>query len=337
MNQGHDHDDEHRHDEHHDHHQHEHEQGEHSHRHGHGGHHHHHVDANTSDARLIWSIALNVLLSVAQIIGGAIAGSLSLVADAIHNLNDAAALVLALVARKIARRPADEIRTFGYRRTELIGALMSLTLLLGVGVYLIYEAVMRAFDPQPVQGWIVVILAGIAFVVDAATVLLTWAMAKGSLNVRAAFIHNLSDALASVGVMIAGTVIILFQWYWADLVATVAISLFIFYHGWGMMKQTIRILMDSVPEGIELDKVVAKMEAVEHVHDVHHVHFRQIDETHASLEAHVLVDVENLPHLETIKAALKQGLKDEFGIEHSTLEFETQDVEPHDDQVIVQD
>lgn len=297
-------------------------------------HHHHHDVADTSDARLIFAIGLNVLLTVAQVIGGLLGGSLALVADALHNLNDAAALLLALIARRVARKPADEKRTFGYRRAELIGALINLTLLILVGLYLIYEAVSRAFNPQPVQGWIVIILAGVAFLVDAFTVLLTWAMSKGSLNVRAAFVHNMADAAASIGVMVAGTVILLFDWYWADLLATVVISAYILWEGFGMMRQTIRILMDSVPEDIDLNELVATMESVEHVENVHHVHMWQLDEHHRALEAHVLIDTEQLPQIEAIKTALKELLHERYDIDHSTLEIETHLAPPHDNSVI---
>ena len=130
-----------------------------SHDHSHG---HHHDTSQMSDTRLIWAVGVNLLLTIAQVIGGLIAGSLALVADALHNLNDAASLGLALIARRIARRPADRKRTFGYRRAEIIGALINLTTLIIVALYLIYEAISRFFDPQEIGGWIVVIVARMA-------------------------------------------------------------------------------------------------------------------------------------------------------------------------------
>ena len=178
-------------------------------------------------------------------------------------------------------------------------------------------------DPQPIAGWIVVIVAGVALAVDVWTAILTFAMSKGNLNVKAAFLHNVSDAAASVGVMLAGTLILLFQWYWTDLVATLIISAYILWGGVAMMRSTIRILMDSVPEGVDLHEVVAAMQSVEHVRDVHHLHLWQLDENHIALEAHVVIDPLDFAHLEKIKAALREMLHERFAVEHSTLEIET--------------
>lgn len=299
---------------------------------------HHHDTSEMSDARLVWAVAVNLLLTVAQIAGGIISASLSLIADALHNLNDAGSLVLALVARKIARKPADRRRTFGYRKAELIGALINLTTLIIVGLYLVYEAVWRFFDPQPIAGWIVVIVASVALVVDVATAMLTFAMSKGSLNIKAAFVHNLSDAFASVAVIVAGMLILLYEWYWADWVATLIISGYILWHGAVMMRSTIRILMDSVPTGIELDRLKYRMESVDGVRGMHHLHVRYLDEHHTALEAHVVIEPTDAGRMEWIKHSVKTLLAEEFGIGHSTLEFELRgeqiDRDTHDRNVI---
>jgi cobalt-zinc-cadmium efflux system protein len=285
-------------------------------------HHHHHDTANASDGKLVAAVAVNVLLTAAQVVGGIASGSLSLIADALHNLNDAASIGIALIARRIARKPADKVRTFGYRKAELIGALINLTTLIIVGLYLIYEAIWRFFDPQPIAGWIVVIVAGIALVVDIVTAALTYAMSKDNLNIKAAFVHNVSDALASVGVIIAGTLILLFGWNWADLVATLAISAYILWQGFTMMRSTIRILMDSVPEGIDLDEVVTAMIAVPGVEDVHHVHIWNLDEHHVALQAHVVSIDFDSGAIYKMKQEMRQVLQQRFDIGHSTLEVE---------------
>lgn len=285
------------------------------------------------DRRLWIAVGINVLLTIAQVVGGLAAGSLSLVADALHNLNDAASIGIALAARRIGRRPPDKRLTYGYRRAELVGAVINLTTLIVVGLYLIYEAVRRFFDPESVDGWIVVIIAGIALVIDVATAALTYSMSRGSLNIKAAFVHNLSDALASVGVIIAGTLIILFEWYWADLAATLAISAYILWQGATMMRSAILILMDGAPPGVDFDSVVAAMEAVPGVESVHHVHLRQLDEDHAALEAHVLVHRMD-ESAEPIKLGLRERLAAQFGIVHTTLEFETAAASDHNTAVV---
>lgn len=295
---------------------------------------HRHHDASQSDGRLFLAVAVNLLLTAGQIIGGVVSGSLALIADALHNLNDAAALGIALIARRIARRPADARRTFGYRRAELIGALINLTALLIVGLFLVYEALVRFFEQRPISGWIVIVVAGLALLVDLVTVALTYTMSRGSLNVRAAFVHHLADALASVGVMIAGTLILLYEWYWVDLLAALAISGYILWHGLIMIRATIRILMDSVPHGIDLHELVKAMETIEHVQNVHHVHVRQFDEHHRAMEAHILIDIEQVSLLERIKADLKHLLAERFDIHHSTLEFEFDRTLPHSREIV---
>lgn len=289
------------------------------------GHSHYPDPEQAGDRRLLAAIAVNVLLTGAQIVGGVISGSLSLVADALHNLNDAASLGIALIARRIARRPADKVRTFGYRKAEVIGALINTTTLIIVGLYLVYEAVARFLQPEPIDGWIVVIVAGIALVVDLATALMTFSMAKENLNIKAAFVHNVADALGSLVVICVGIVVLVFQWYVADLIATLLLAGYILLQGYRLMSESIRILMDSVPADLDLDGIKARMAAVPGVQEVHHVHIRQIDEHHRALEAHI-VAWEGFEDAEAIKRALKELLRREFAIAHTTLEFESRGV-----------
>src|SRR5690606_14231254 len=158
-------------------------------------HSHRHMDAEAGDRRVFLAVVINVALTVGQLIGGVLAGSLALIADAVHNLSDAISLGIAFFARKIARRQSDERMTFGYVRAELVAALINYTTLIAIGVYLAYEAVLRFFSPQEVEGWLVVGVAGLALVIDAVTALLTYSLAKTSANIRAAFLHNVADAL----------------------------------------------------------------------------------------------------------------------------------------------
>ncbi len=286
------------------------------------GHDHHHHDVDTmDDHRLGWAIAINMLLTLAQVIGGIVSGSLALIADALHNFSDAASLLIAWVARKIGRQPADRFKTFGYKRAEVIAALINLVTLVLVGLYLIYEAIWRTFEPQIIEGWMVIIVAGIALVIDVATAILTYRMSKRSMNIRAAFLHNVSDALASVGVIIAGTVIVLYGWYWVDSLLTLLIAGYVLYQAATLLPKTIHILMEGVPENISIEEVIKLMEQVEGVLNVHHVHLWQLDEYKNALEAHVVVA--DFGETEQIKRALKLELERVFSIAHSTMEFET--------------
>ena len=281
----------------------------------------HHQDVESmGDRRLLLAIIANMLLTVAQVVGGIVSGSLSLIADALHNFSDASSLLIAWLARRIGRQPADDLRTFGYRRAEVIAALVNLVILVLVGLFLIYEAIWRVFDPRIIEGWIVVIVAGIALIVDVATAVLTWTMSKHSMNIRAAFLHNVSDALASVGVMIAGSLILLYGWYWTDTVLTLVIAAYVLYQAASLLPKTIHLLMEGTPEGLSVADVKAAMEAVQGVQNVHHIHLWQIDEHRSALEAHVVIDC--FEDTAGIKNALKQQLNKDFEIAHSTLEFE---------------
>ncbi|EGV50567.1 cation diffusion facilitator family transporter [Candidatus Endoriftia persephone] len=284
-------------------------------------HDHQHHDVETmGDRRLAIAIAFNMLLTLAQVIGGVISGSLALIADALHNFSDASSLFIAWVARKIGRQPADHFKTFGYKRAEVIAALINLVTLVLIGFYLIYEAIWRIFEPQVIEGWTVVIVAGIALVVDIATAILTYHMSKTSMNIRAAFLHNVSDALASVGVIIAGALILLYGWYWSDTLLTLLIATYVLYQAATMLPQTLHILMQGTPKDIVIDDVIHAMQQVAGVSNVHHVHIWQLDEYRNALEAHVVTS--DVSQMEPTKAALKEVLTQRFSISHSTLEFE---------------
>jgi cobalt-zinc-cadmium efflux system protein len=286
-------------------------------------HDHAHIDPESGDRRVSLAIWANALLTVAQIVGGVFAGSLALMADALHNFSDMASLVIAFVARKIARRPADARMTFGYGRIEIVAALINYTTLILVGVYLIYEGGMRMIDPPQVAGWTVVILGAVALVVDTLTALLTYSMQKGSVNIRALFLHNLSDALASIAVIIGGTLIIHYDLRWVDPAITIGIALYILYLALTEIGGPIRMLMLGSPPDMDVGAVVKAMTSVDGVGDVHHVHLWQMQEHEVALDCHVVLVSRDWADFETVKRALKTKLEDDFGITHSSLEFET--------------
>lgn len=283
-------------------------------------HHHHHETEAMSDSRLVAAVAVNVLLTLAQIIGGIVSGSLSLIADALHNLNDAASLALALFARKVGRKPADKLMTFGYGQAEVIAALINLTTLIIVGLYLVYEAILRFIDPKPVEGWIIVIVAGVALVIDVATALMVRVGAKHSVNIKAAFLHNVSDALASVGVIVAGTLILLYDLYVADLIVTLIIAAYVLYQGFSLLPRTIRLLMHATPDGLEFDRVVEAIRGVEGVRGVHHVHIWNLGEHARALEAHVEPHGTSLSDFAAAKVRIRTMLARDFKVKHATLE-----------------
>lgn len=285
-------------------------------------HDHVHMDPEAGDRRVFAAIAVNLGLTIAQIIGGIVSGSLALIADALHNFSDAISLIIAFAARKIARRPRDADMTFGYGRVEVVAALINYTTLILIGLYLLYEAAMRFVDPQPVEGWLIVIIAGIALIVDAATALLTYRMSKSSVNIRAAFLHNVADALGSIAVILAGTLILLYDWRLIDPIVTVMIAGYILWQSFREIGPVIRILMLGSPPDIETRGVLDAVRGLPGVTGIHHAHFWQMDEHHAALDAHVVIEEGRWNDADAIKERIKSVLSDRFGIEHTTLELE---------------
>ncbi|AZQ83977.1 cation transporter [Colwellia sp. Arc7-635] len=279
---------------------------------------HSHSHSHSGNGKLTIAVFINVILTVVQIIGGVLSGSLSLIADALHNLSDAGAIVIAIFARKISAKKADENMTFGYQRAEIIGTLINSITLIIVGLYLIYEAVSKYFNPTEINGWIVIYIAGVALVIDIATAVLTYMSgAKSSMNLRAAFIHNVSDAMASVAVIIAGVLIIFYQWYVVDVIATVLISVYVLYHGVLLATESIKILMQAVPETCEINELKADLELNLSVDRAFDIHVWQLDEHKLFLECKLQLAA----HVNTVNLAeIKAMLASKYGIKHSTIE-----------------
>ena len=285
-------------------------------------HDHHHIDPDAGARRVALAILVNLGLTVVQVVGGVLAGSLALIADALHNFSDAIALIIAFGARKIARRPPNAQMTFGYGRAEVVAALINYTTLIVIGLYLVYEAIVRFLDPQGVDGWLIVIIAGVALAIDAATALLTFSMAKSSMNIRAAFLHNVADALGSVAVIVAGTLILLYDWRLVDPLVTLMIAGYILWQSATEIGGVIRILMLGSPPDIATEDVVRCMRETAGVSDVHHAHLWLMQEHAPALDAHIVIDDGDWAKADAIKGAVKQRLQDQFGIAHTTLEME---------------
>ena len=262
------------------------------------------------------------MLTIVQIIGGVLSGSLALIADAIHNLSDALSLVLAFLARKIAQRPADDTMTFGYGRAEIVAALINYTTLILLGLYLTYEAIMRLFEPTSVDGWLVVVIAVFALVVDVVTAFLTYALSKESMNIRAAFLHNIADALGSVAVIVGGTVIILYDWRLIDPLITLLIAGYILWQSVTEIGGSVRILMLGSPPDLDTHAILGVMRAVPGVEDVHHLHLWQMQEHQPAVDAHVVINEGIWSEADRVKDTLKEALRDGYGLSHITLELE---------------
>jgi cobalt-zinc-cadmium efflux system protein len=286
-------------------------------------HHHHPIDAQAGDRQVALAVAVNMALTLVQIAGGLVSGSVALIADAVHNFSDAVSLIIAYGARRIARRPRDTRMTFGYGRAEAVAALVNYTTLIVIGLYLVYEAILRLIDPPGVEGWIVVIVAGVALAVDLVTALLTFRLSRHSMNIRAAFLHNLADAASSVAVIVAGSLILIYDWRLVDPLATLGIAGFILWSALTEIGPVIRLLMLGAPPALDLNVIRDRVLTVEGVESLHHLHLWQIDEQKTSLEAHLVISDGAVADFAAVNARVKALLAEEFGIRHATLELET--------------
>ncbi|WP_134680727.1 cation diffusion facilitator family transporter [Paracoccus ravus] len=290
------------------------------HHHDHGGHGHSHLPAGAGDGTIIAAVAINFALTVAQVAGGYLADSTALIADGVHNLSDALALVLAFGARRLARRPPSPEMSFGWSRAEIVAAFVNYIALIAVSVWLAIEALGRLVEPPQVQAGLVMALAALALVIDLATAALVWRAARNSVNIRAAFLHNLADAGVSVAVILGGLMIWAFGWNIADPILTLLISGVILWHVVREISPIMRMLMLGAPPGTDHGAVEAALRGVSGVEDVHHIHLWQIDEHRIALSAHLVMRPQSDASA-AIRGA-KAMLRREFSVDHVTIESE---------------
>lgn len=296
-----------------DHHHHEH----------HEHHHHHHVVADNGQMRkVLWaSIILNLLFVGVEAGVGLWQNSLSLLSDAGHNLSDVFSLALVVVGLHLVKVHSNERYTYGYKKsTILISLANALLLLVAVGV-IVAESVHKLRVPSAVDGTVVSWTAGVGILINGLTTLLLMRGQKGDLNIRGAFLHMAADTLVSIGVVISGIVIKHTGWFIIDPIVSLLIAIVILVSTWELLRDSMRLALDGVPEGIEVDEVAQTMRDVDHVSDVHHLHIWAISTTENALTAHVVVDDEH--EASAVRKALKEALHEQ-GIHHATIEIESE-------------
>jgi len=295
------------------------------------GHHHHNKEKN-----LFLSILLNTVITVAQIIGGILSGSLALVSDALHNFSDVISLLFSYIALKLSKRKASYNQTFGYKRAQLIAAFVNALSLLIVAFYLIYEAVLRFLNPQVIQPNLVIWLAGLGILVNGLSVLLLKNDYQDNLNIKSAYLHLLTDMLASVAVLIGGILMYYFKIYWIDSVLTFAIAIYLLYIGYDLLKSATKMLMLFTPDHINIEQIVSLVNKTEGVKRLHHVHVWYLNEDELHLEAHLeCIDNITISQFNSILSSVEHLLLQKFKINHVTIqpEFQKEDSK----EIIVQD
>lgn len=273
--------------------------------------------------RLLIALALNLGIAMAEVVGGVISGSLALIADAAHNLSDAGSVLVSYIAWRISTKAANDRRTFGYARAETVGALINLTTLLMIGLYLLWEAGARFLEPVEVVPTTVLVVGAIAMIEDLAA---AWVLRKdlGSLNVRSTFLHMIADALGTVAVIASG--IAMMVWgpaaSWVDPAVTALIAIYVLIHGSTEIRASISVLMDSAPKGFDHSGMLDHLRSADGVVDVYHLHVWEISEGRTAIEVNLVTDRNDLATATDMKEALKRSLHDRFEVEHATIEIE---------------
>ena len=281
--------------------------------------HHHSVNGKN----LFITIILNIIITVSQIIGGIFSGSLALLSDAMHNFSDVLALTIAYGANRLALRPNSALKTFGYKRAEILAALFNASALMGIGVFLIIEAFDKFYHPKVVDSVWVIGLGAFSIFLNFVSVVLVKDDAHNNMNVKAAYLHLLTDVMTSIAVVVGGILMYYFGLFWIDPLVSAVIALYLIWASWDLVKQSSAVLMQFTPKDIDIDAVVLAIEEESEIKNAHHLHIWKLDDNHIHLEAHldfnedVLLSVSN-----SVIDRLERKLHDRFEIEHGTFQCE---------------
>lgn len=285
--------------------------------------HHHHSTSGISEKNLLAAVILNFTISAAEIVGGILSGSLALLSDAIHNLGDGLAVLLAYIAHRISKRESNHRKTFGYKRIEILAAFLNAIILVAICIFLIWEAIERFRDPQPIKGVIMFSVAAVGLLANFVAMALLQKDSRKNINIRAAYLHLLGDTLSSVVVIIGGILIWKFNLYWLDPLITVLISLYIMKETFLLLRDSFDILMQSAPKDIDIDKIRTEVESLEGVNNLHHVHLWSLNDSQVHFEGHVdLTEDISTSQAGELNKKISKILHDKFEIGHTTLQME---------------
>ncbi len=284
-------------------------------------HNHNHTPSSTT-GRLIATILLNFLTSLAEIIGGILSGSLSLISDALHNLSDGVSVIISLIALKLKKKDISLKHTFGLKRAEILAAVFNASTLIAIYIFLFYEAVKRLYSPAVIEPEAMVIVAAAGLISNIAGTLLLKKDAEKSMNIRSSYIHLLSDSVASVAVILGGLAIMWWNVYWLDPVLTILIGIYIVRESFVILMEAVHILMEGAPADISMEEIRREVEKFEEVADIHHVHLWMVGENDVHLEAHINLADMSISQSGIVRNKIENMLNAKFGINHITLQFE---------------
>ena len=301
--------------------------------HDHNHHHHHEVQGKN----LLFSIVLNLIITIAQIIGGLISGSLALISDALHNFSDVLSLVFSYVAHKLSKKKASVNQTFGYKRAELIAAFVNAMTLIIVALFLVYGAIERFFNPQEIKSELVIWLSILGIIVNGLSAFMLKNDADKNLNMKSAYLHLFTDMLASVAVLIGGLLMKYYQWFWVDSVMTLVIAIYLIIVGFDLLKKSTQMLMLFTPVHIDINEIIIEVHKIEGIEKLHHIHVWHLNDDELHLEAHLDCSEDiKISEFNEILHKMEHVLFDKFHINHINIQPEFSREEQSKD-FIVQD
>ncbi len=298
-----------------------------------GSHHSHHHHPVLSGKKLLLSIVLNSIITIAQLVFGFISGSLALISDAIHNFSDVISLILSYVANRLSLHKKQTTKqTFGFKRAEIIAAFINSATLIVIGIWLAIKAVERFSNPQEINGSIVMWMAFLGILVNGFSVLLLKGDADHNLNMKSAYLHLLTDMLTSIVVLIGGGLIYFYQVYWIDALLTIFIAIYLVYMSWGIVVETLKILMLFAPDHLVIEDIEKAILSISAVKNIHHVHIWQLNDHDCHFEAHIEFHKDiRLSEFDVYCEEIEKLLHDKFGISHANFqpEFKRDDIKEY--------
>ncbi len=277
---------------------------------------------NTTSSRLVVTMVLNFVITIAELIGGIISGSLSLISDALHNFSDGISVIISYIAIRLKRKDTSILHTFGLKRAEILAAVFNSAVLTAISIYLFYVAILRFSNPVPIESNIMILVASIGLAANIAGTLLLKRDSKSSMNIKSSYLHLLSDAVSSVAVILGGLAIYFWKIYWIDPLLTILIGIYIIKESISIINDAIHILMEGAPKDISIDEIKETVESFEKVDDLHHLHIWSVGEKDIHMEAHLNIKNMLISESDKLRTEIENTLMTKYKINHITLQFE---------------
>lgn len=295
-----------------------------------------HQHSSSSEKKLLFSIVLNIAITVSQVIGGILSGSLALLSDALHNFTDVISLIISYVASIFSKKSASTEKTFGFKRAEIVAAFVNALSLIIISIILVIEAVERLITPQEIESNLVIILSVVAIIGNGLSVLVLHGDSSKNMNMKSVYLHLFTDMLASVAVLAGGLLMKYYRLFWTDSLLTLLIAAYLLFMSWDLLQKSFKVLMLFTPKDININEISNTINSKKNVIKLHHVHVWQLNEHEVHLEAHILL-AEDLPisQFEIVLQDIRKDLEDLYEINHVTIQPEFLSNDPKD--IIVQD